>query len=104
MREQGGGRGGKEEREVSLILDVSLSFLDTALCFEFIVLVDSWLGLSPEILRDATPLAFEGSIIPDRRGDIALDVIEEAIADGTSVGEDEVKGVCNNIKYLFNTD
>ena len=102
---------GKEEGESSLdlcltrrILDVSLSFLDIALCFGFGVLVDSWLGLSTEIFRVATPLAFEGIIIPDRSGEIALDVIEEAIEDGTSVGEDEVKGVYKNLEYLLNTN
>ena len=81
-----------------------MSVLNTALCFKFVVFVDNWLGLSPDILGEATPLAFDGIIIPDRRGEIALDVIEEAIADGTSVGDDEVKGVYKNIEHLFNSN
>ena len=94
---------GKEEGEVLLILAVSFSFLDTSLPFELVVLVDGCLGLSTEILGEVNTLEFEGIISPDRRGEIELDGIEVEIADGTSVGEDEVKLVYNNKEYFFIT-
>ena len=95
---------GNELEDDLLILAFPLSFLAISLAFELNISVDCWFGLSTDIFADAIPFTLVGIIIPDSRGEIALDGTEEAMADGRIVGEDEVKGVYNNIGYSFNIE
>ena len=69
-------------------------FLVIPFVLEFVVLEESWITLSTSFFCGIIPLPFDdGIIIPGKRGEMAFEVIAEAIDDGIIFKDDEPNGV-----------
>ena len=84
------GRGGEW---VLLIVATPLSFLGIPVDLGLTGLEEGWIILSATFFCGTVPFPFDGIIIPGRKGEMAFEVIAEAMEDGMSVGEDELNGV-----------